>query len=246
MGNQYTPTNDEIEIDLMEIFHLMLSKIWLIILSGVTAGLIFIVGTMLFISPTYESTTKIYVLNKQDSDTITTADMQSSLYLTKDYVEMIQSRTVTEGVIAKLGLDLTHEKLLGKMSVSSTTDTRVISITITDTDPYRASEIANAVREISAAHITEVMEVAAVNVVDTANIPVKKSGPSVKKNGMIGGMLGCVLAAGIILLLHLTNDTIQTQEDVEKYLHLSVIGTIPLSEAEKKSKKHKRNQKGRR
>lgn len=246
MENRYTSNNEEIEIDLKEIFELMLRKIWIIILSGITVGLIMIVGTMLFIDPTYESTTKIYVLNKQDSsESITTSDMQSSLYLTKDYIEMIQSRTVTEGVIAKLGLDLTHEELLSKMSVSSTTDTRVISITIKDTDPYRASEIANAVREISAGHIREVMNVEAVNVVDTANIPSSKSGPSLGKNGVIGGMLGCVLAAGIILVLHLTNDTIQTQEDVERYLGLSVIGTIPLAENEKKSKKQKKNKKGR-
>lgn len=246
MEKQYTSNNDEIEIDLREIVGLMLGKLWLIILAGITVGLLAIVGTMLFISPTYESTTKIYVLNRQNSETITSSDMQSSLYLTKDYVEMIKSRTVTEGVIAKLGIDLTHEQLLKKMDVSSTTDTRVISITITDIDPYRASEIANAVREISAAHIKEVMEVEAVNVVDTANIPVHKAGPSIKKNGVIGGMLGCILAAGIILLIYLMNDTIQTQEDVERYLGLSVIGMIPLNENEKKSKKQKRNKKGRR
>lgn len=246
MEKQFVSNNDELEIDLMEIFQLMLRKLWLIILSGITVGLVFIVGTMFFISPTYESTTKIYVLNRQNDETITSSDIQSSSYLTKDYIELIKSRTVTEGVIAKLDLDLTHEALLNKMDVSATTDTRVISITITDTDPYRASEIANAVRELSASHITTVMEAAAVNVVDVANIPSKKAGPSVKKNGVIGGMLGCVLAAGIILVIYLLNDTIQTSEDVERYLGLSVIGTLPLDENEKKNKKQKRNQKGKR
>lgn len=246
MEKRYTSNNEEIEIDLKEIIKLMISKIWIIVLSGITLGLVFIVATLFLITPSYESTTKMYVLNRQNSETITTADMQSSLYMTRDYMEMIKSRTVTEGVIAKLGLDCTHEQLLKKMDISSPTDTRVIVIKITDSDPYRASQIADAVREISAAHITKVMEVEAVNVVDTANIPSSKSGPSLKKNGLLGGVLGGMIAVVIILILHLANDTIRTQEDVERYLGMSVLGTIPLSESERKSKKHTKSKKGRR
>lgn len=246
MENQFTPNNDEIEIDLKEIFGLLISKAWAIILSGITAGLIFIVATMLFITPQYESTTKMYVLNKQAEGQITSADMQSSLYLTKDYSELIKSRTVTEGVIAQLNLDLRHEEMLQKMSVTSPTDTRVIAITITDEDPYTASQIANAVRDIAAAHIRNVMDTEAVNVVENANIPDEKASPSLSKNGIIGGMLGVVLATAIILIVFLTNDTVKSQEDVEKYLGLSVLGTIPMSDTQKKNnKKHKKNKKGR-
>ena len=240
MENQYTPDNDEIEIDLREIFSLLISKIWIIILSGITVGLIAIVATMLFITPQYESTTKIYVLSKQDSNTLTNQDMQTSLSLTKDYEELIKSRTVTEGVIAQLNLDLTSEELLQKMSVESQTDTRIISISIRDEDPYTASQIANAVREVAAGHIQK-----AVNVVDTANIPDEKASPSLARNGVIGGVLGVVIAAAIILLVYLLNDTVKTQEDVEKYLNLSVLGTIPLMDTEKKSKRQRGKGRGR-
>lgn len=239
MEKQYTPDNEEIEIDLREIFRLLLSKIWIILLSGITIGLIAIVATMLFITPQYESTTKMYVLSKQDNSTLTNQDMQTSLSLTKDYVELIKSRTVTEGVIAQLNLDMTSEELLNKMSVESQTDTRIISISIRDEDPYTASQIANAVREVAAGHIQKVMDIEAVNVVDTANIPDGKASPSLVKNGAIGGILGVILAIAIILMVYLFNDTIKTQEDVEKYLNLSVLGTIPLMETEKKSKRQR-------
>lgn len=241
MENQYTTTNnDEIEIDLKEIFGLLIRKLWIIILSGITAGLIFIVVTMLFITPQYESTTKMYVISKQDSNTLTSQDMQTSLSLTKDYAELIMSRTVTEGVIAQLNLELTDKQLLQKIRVDSGTDTRILSITVTDEDPYQASQIANAVRDIASAHIQKVMNIDAVNVVDMANIPNEKSSPSLSKNGIIGGLLGVILATAIILIVYLTNDTVKSQEDVEKYLQLSVLGTIPLMEMEKKSKKQKK------
>lgn len=241
MENQYNANNDEIEIDLKEIFGLIISKLWIIILSGITAGLAFIVATMLFITPKYESTTKMYVLSKQDNNTLTSSDMQTSLSLTRDYAELITSRTVTEGVIAQLNLDMTDKELLNKISVGTSSDTRILSITVTDEDPYQACQIANAVRDVAANHIQNVMNIDAVNVVETANIPNEKASPSLSKNGIIGGLLGVILATAIILIVYLTNDTIKSQEDVEKYLQLSVLGTIPLMEMEKKSKKQKKN-----
>ena len=232
-------TTDDIEIDLVELFHILLNKWWIIILSGILGGLIFIAVTVLFITPQYVSTTKMYVLSKQDSNTLTQQDMQTSLSLTKDYAELIKSRTVTEGVITQLGLDLTHEELLDKMTVDSATDTRILSISVKDEDPYEACEIANAIRDVAANHIKNVMDINAVNVVETANIPEEKASPSISKNGIIGGLLGVFVSVAVILISYMINDTIKTQEDVERYLGLSILGTIPLTETGKKTRKKK-------
>lgn len=239
MENQVTNNNDEIEIDLGEVFHLVISKLGVIILSGILLGVLSIIGTMLFITPKYESTTKIMVLNKQDNNTLTSADMQTSTQLTKDYAELIQSRTVLEGVIAQLNLDMTYKKMLNKVSVETSSDSRIVSISVTDEDPYTASEIANAVRDMAAEHIQSVMDIEAVNVVDTANIPNEKASPSLAKNGVIGGLLGVIIAMAAVIIIYLTNDTIKVEEDVERYLGLSVLGSIPLSEKESRSKKKK-------
>ena len=239
MENQVTNNNDEIEIDLGEVFHLVISKLGVIILSGILLGVLSIIGTMLFITPKYESTTKIMVMNKQDNNTLTSADMQTSTQLTKDYAELIQSRTVLEGVIAQLNLDMTYKEMLNKVSVETSSDSRIVSISVTDEDPYTASEIANAVRDMAAEHIQSVMDIEAVNVVDTANIPNEKASPSLAKNGVIGGLLGVIIAMAAVIIIYLTNDTIKVEEDVERYLGLSVLGSIPFSEKESRSKKKK-------
>ena len=239
MENQVTNNNDEIEIDLGEVFHLVISKLGVIILSGILLGVLSIIGTMLFITPKYESTTKIMVLNKQDNNTLTSADMQTSTQLTKDYAELIQSRTVLEGVIAQLNLDMTYKEMLNKVSVETSSDSRIVSISVTDEDPYTASEVANAVRDMAAEHIQSVMDIEAVNVVDTANIPNEKASPSLAKNGVIGGLLGVIIAMAAVIIIYLTNDTIKVEEDVERYLGLSVLGSIPFSEKESRSKKKK-------
>ena len=239
MEQQNLQDNTDIEIDVLELFHVLLNKFWIILLAGIIAALAFVGGTILFITPQYQSTTKMYVLSKQDNNPITQQDMQTSLSLTKDYAELIKSRTVTEGVIAQLNLDLTHEQLLGKVSVDSATDTRILSITVTDPDPYEACKIANAIRDVAANHIKNVMDIDAVNVVETANIPDQKSSPNISKNGVIGGLLGVLLSVAIILIAYISNDTIKTQEDVERYLGLSMLGTIPLTAADRKNKKKK-------
>lgn len=229
--------DDEMEIDLRELFSVLLSKMVIIILTGIMFALITMVGTNIFITPQYQSVTKMYVLAKQNNDALTNSDLQTSTLLTKDYEELIQSRTVTESVIAKLELDIRHEDLIGKMEVSTMPDTRIVTIKVLDEDPYMAKKMADVIRDTAAEHIKNVMNSEAVNVVDEANIPSQQYSPNIMKNGILAAFFGWFLAISIILVRHISNDTIKTSEDVERYLQLSTLGTIPLNKKEAKSKK---------
>ena len=243
MENQTVNNNDEVEIDLGEVFHLLLSKLGVIILSGIVFCLAAVMGTMLLITPKYESTTKIVVLSKQDSSTLTNKDIQTSTSLTKDYAELINSRYVLEEVIQELALDMDYDVLLKKVSVSTPTDTRIVSITVEDSDPVMAMNIANAIREAASSHIQNVMDIEAVNVVETANMPTEKAGPSVVKWSLIGGIIGVLLVSAIVIIQYLMDDTIKTSDDVEKYLGLSTLALIPVAveETENKKKKHRKH-----
>lgn len=232
--------NDVIEIDLLEIMGLLLSRWLLIVLVGITAALIGFAISFFVIAPTYESTTKIYILNKNESQNVTYSDMQLGTQLTKDYSELINSRYVLEEVIQKLRLNLDYQGLKEKVNVSSPTDTRIVAITVTDTDPVEAMNIANAIRESASSHIGNVMDIDAVNVVESANMPTKKAGPSYLKWTVIAGMLGVLLVCALVLIRYLLDDTIKSSEDVERYLGLSTLAIIPIIESEADSKKKRR------
>ena len=226
---------DEIEIDLLELLRVLWSKIGYVILAALALGLLMVLVSKVFMKPQYESTTKMYVLSKQDSSsTVTSGDLQASSLLTKDYAELIQSRQVVETVIAQLNLDLTYEEFLNKITVTTQNDTRILSITVKDEDPYVASQMADAIRVAASDHIQNVMNT-------EANIPDEPVSPSIKKNGLIGAIAGAFIAIVIIIIVYLTNDTIQTSEDVERYLGVSTLGIIPLAEGQKKSKKKNGN-----
>ena len=94
--------NDEIEIDLRQIFIVIMSKIAIILLVGVIFGLAAFIGSKLLLKPVYQSQTSLYVLNKQSQGTTTLSDLQSSTQLTQDYMILVKSRTVTEKVIRQM------------------------------------------------------------------------------------------------------------------------------------------------
>ena len=224
--------SDVIEIDLREIFSLLWHHIIeLGLMLIVCAGIGFILSSYVM-HPTYESTTKIYILNRQSDTTVTYSDVQLGTQLTKDYAQLVQSRYVLEQVIEDLGLeDETYDTLSGKVSVTTPTDTRVLAITVTYGNPMDAMNIANDIREVAAVHIKNVMDIEAVNVVETANYPDRKSGPSVSKWTAVCGLLGCVLLAAVFIIIYLVDDTIKTSEDVEKYLGISTLALIPTDDS---------------
>ena len=246
--------DDVIEIDLVELLGVILHNLWIIIVSGVIFAAVALLVSYFIITPKYESVTKIYVISKTNADTMTYSDLQAGSTLTKDYKELVKSRPVLEEVIAETGIDVELKDLEEQITVEVPTDTRIVSITVEDKDPYEARIIADSVRIAASKHIQEVMDTEAVNVVEEASLPIEKSSPSILKNTAIGYAVGLFLAIAIVIINYIMDDTIKTPDDVEKFLGVSVLGSIPYSENDlsdkaemerygKKKKQRKKKQK---
>lgn len=227
------------EIDLVQILGAILSNMMIVILSAMTGAFLFYFISSEFIPQKFNSSTSIYVLTQQDdSRQVTYTDLQTGSQLTKDYTEMVKSRTVMNQVIADLDLQntykdmerITPDQLARKVSAKSAQDTRILTITVTDTNPTRAQDIANAVRIAAAEQIRRVMDIKAVNVVDYANLPESPISPNKTKNAVIGAMLGFIIACGVVVILVVTDDRIHGADDVERFLGLSTLALIPYDE----------------
>lgn len=221
---------DVVEIDLLELMAVLLGRFRLILGIGMLTALAAFLISRYLITPTYESTTKIYILNKNENTAVTYSDVQLGSQLTKDYKELIGSRYVLEEVIRTLGLALEYKELQKKVSVNAQEDTRVISITVKDHDPTVAMTIADSIREAAGRHIKDVMDIDAVNMVEAANFPTGKASPSCARWTLFGGIFGCLAVCGVILAGFLLDDTIKSSEDIEKYLELSTLALIPIRE----------------
>ena len=115
-----------------------------------------------------------------------------------------------------------------------------MSIYVQSTSPRQAKQLADAVRNAVSVQIKQIMNVDSVNTVEEANLPMYPSSPSTKKNMLIGGLLGILASVGIVLFVYLSDDTLKTPADIERYLGLNVLTSIPIQTEEKNVKKRKK------
>lgn len=228
--------NDEMEIDLLELFHVVMRKLWVIILCGIIGVVVAFSGTKLLITPQYTASSIIYILSETTSIT-SLADIQLGASLAEDFIVIGTSRPVIERVIKQLDLETDYEELVNTIEIVNKADTHMLTISVTNPDPELAADISNVLAENIKAQIADIMGTEKPNTVEEAVVPEKPSSPSTVKNTMIGGILGAFLAAAIVVLLYLLDDTIKNEEDVKKYLGLNTLAAIPFEKKSKKSGK---------
>ena len=218
------------ELDLLELFDYLKKKIAVLLVVFLLGAVVGFVGTKLFIPPKYTASTRVYVLNRSNEGAVVSSDFSLSNYMVTDYQVLITGRNVTAEVAKNLNLDMTNKELAKMIQVTAPDNTRVLQISVTDTDARRAADIANQVRDVATEQIKRIMDVDAVNLVYAAEIPEEPSSPSVVKNTVIVALAALVMAAGVYVVAFLLDDTLRTEEDVQQYLGLSTVGVIPLSD----------------
>lgn len=233
--------NDEIEIDLREIFQLLLNKIVVIISSFLIGALLVGVFTKFIITPQYTASSMIYILSKTTSIT-SVADIQIGAQMTVDFATLATSRPVVEAVIEDVGLDMEYEEMLTTMSVENPQSTQILKLSAENADPKLAKAISNAWSDATAERVASVMATEKPTVVERAVVPKAPSSPSLVKNTAIGALLGMLIAIAVIVARYLLDDTIKTEEDIRKYLNLNTLSAIPI-QGESDDRKRSRNKK---
>lgn len=220
---------NEFELDLRELFYYLKKRIWIVALVTALCMVLGLAVSVFLIQPKYTASTRVYVLNRANETSVVYSDIQISTYMLYDYQVLITGQNVTKEVISQLGLNMTPNQLASRINVSSESNTRVLQIDVTDSSPQRAADIVNSVREVAAAQIQEIMDVDAVKLVYEADVPKNPSSPNVMLNTLLAAALGFIAVVGICVVRYVLDDTIRTEEDVERYLGLSTLGIIPIS-----------------
>ena len=226
MNNQEANT---IEIDVLSLLRTIWRKKFLILLTAIlTTGLAFAYSAFL-VTPQYDSTTRLYVVN-QSSDNgavITNQDLQAGSFLVKDYKEIILSQDVLKNVTTTLGLT---GGIKDKITVTIPTDTRILSISVRDSDPNQAATIANTLREEAARKIIEVTKVSDVTTLEEALPAENPSTPQTKRNLVLGFIVGAFLATALVLVLEVLDDRVKRPQDIEEGLGMTLLGVVPDAE----------------
>ena len=241
-NNIINPMNSGDYIDLLELAKELRKKIVLIIVCAILGGAVMGVYSFFIATPIYQSTSKLYILSKTTSIT-SLADIQVGSSLASDYVELIKSRPVVLTVIKDMDLDMSYDAMVNNLIVENVSDTRLVKITVSDTDPERAKLIANKFAKVAKVQISNIMRTDEPTIAEAAVVKRTPVSPNKRKNILIGILIGIVLSCGYVTIRFLMDDTIKDPDDVTKYLELDNLAIVPFEDGKKpgSTKKHKKH-----
>lgn len=235
-------------ISLKELFQTLRKRIWMIITLTVLAAVASGVISFYFLTPIYSSSTQILV-NKSESNEqqmFSTGEIQTNIQLINTYNDIIKSPAILDIVKADLDLDRSVGALIGQLNVTSATNSQVVTITVQDPDPYMAQDIANTTANVFQEQILPLMNYDNVNILAKAEVgeapsPIK---PKPILNIAIAIVVGLMAGVGLAFLLEYLDNTIKSEQDVDKLLGLPVLGSITEfdQDAVRKSKRKQVNQ----
>ena len=235
-------TEEETEIDLIDLAWALLDKIHYIVLCFLIGAVIMNAYSYFLVRPTYKSTAKMYVVSASKNSVVDLDALNIGTSLTADYEQLMLSYPVLEQVINKLNLDMDSDTLAKMITLENLTDTRILNINVVSTDPKSARDIANTLMDVSVDYLPKTMSTNAPNVAQKAKLADHKEGPSYTKYTMIGALAGAFLYCMYLVVKYLMDDTIHTADDMEKYFDIVPLAVIPDVEelaSEKQQKKGK-------
>lgn len=222
------------EITLRDLVDIFLKRLWIMALAAAICMAGVFAGTRLFLPSRYESTATLYILRQTEDATSGDAstDFSLALKVVNDCTYMLKSHTVLDGVISEQGLDMTYEELYDCVTTHNPEDTRILEVTVEAESAQQAKQIVDSICTIGAEHINRAMGFDQVNLFE---LGVPESEPC-NRVGLVAlfllGVAATIVTYGVFLVIYLLDDSIRSEEDVMRYLGLSVLGDIPDANSE--------------
>lgn len=218
----------EQEIDLLELFRALIDNWKLILVTVIIAVLVGFGVTKFLMVPQYESSVNMIVNAKQESNgSLTNDNIVSAKNLVDTYAIILKSNIVLDRVIDELNMDVTYNELSQRIQVASVNSTPIMRVSVRDADAKLAEQIIEKISRIAPSVIVDAVEAGSCKTVSKVSTNPNPVSPSVTRNVALAGLLGAIISMGFVVVRALFQSYIKDDEDVQKYLHLPVLGVIP-------------------
>lgn len=222
------------ELDLFDYVRIIRRKWWLIALVVISVSTLTGVYSIYVKEPIYEASTKIIVNQTASRSAVTQLDLNqinTNIQLIDTYKEIIKTPVILDRVVEEYPqFQLTTEALIGKINVSSVNNTQVMTLIVKDNSYNKAAEIANAITEVFKEEIPSIFNIENISILNKAKFEPQvrphQVEPNVSVNLAIGFILSLMIGIGIVLLLEYLDDTMKSEEEVERYLGLPTLTMI--------------------
>ena len=217
---------DEV-INLNELLMSVIKNIKIAIYLLILFSIIGYFATKIFISQTYTASTSIYLTPQiSESGSLDYNSQMANSKLVTNAVNLLTQNNIMSEVAKDVGLE-SADSVKKLVSVTNESNTEIITISATTTDPKLSKDIANDTVSTFIRTMQKNLNVRNIEVVDKAKLSYVPSGPNVKKNTMMAGVVGLVVGVVYAVLKFLLDNRLRNKEVAEKYLGIPVFCEIP-------------------
>lgn len=229
-------------ISLEDIFDAVKKRLWLIVLVTLLATAVSGFASYFIMTPVYKADTQILVQSDTDQKQSSYSQIQTNLQLINTYSVIMKSPAILQNVADKLDLDQGVSLLKNQITVSSKKNSQVVNISVQNDDPQMAAKIANSVASVFQSQIAELMNVNNVSILSKADPGPKPQpiSPNPLRNMLLAFVVGLMIGLVLAFVLEYFDNTIKSEQDIEKLLELPVLGAI--TEIDDKTEGSARNQ----
>lgn len=215
----------------------ILAKHWIIVVAAPVLGLIVALTVSAQKTPTYETTTTLYI-SVRTANTGATGDLLQGANFAQSamtsYTDIVTTSLVLDRVIEDLELSMSTDELRRVLDVTSPTDSVLLNITATHVCPEVAANIANTVGSVFTDVVEDDLEAHSegpnspvlVRTVDAAPTPEQHSGSYFIRNGIVGVFIGLLAGLGLAILRDFLDTRIHSARDLEAFSDLPILGRI--------------------
>ena len=218
-------------IDVLHIVKLLFRRVWVIALCGVLSAAIGFLIAAFAITPKYSSDIKLYVNNSSvsigDTFSISTSELTAAQSLIRTYGEILGSRSTLERIIQKANVEYTCDELSEMIICEPSNYTEIMRVAVTCDDPYEASKLANTIAEVLPVRISEIIDGASMEVVDSAIPKMDKVSLGITQCTAVGLLLGVVLSTLVLVVVALMDDTVHDEEYILRNYDYPILGKVP-------------------
>ncbi|GEK91044.1 YveK family protein [Alkalibacterium kapii] len=229
----------EEEISLVELFAIIKKRLALIINLTLLGLLITAIYTFFIATPEYSATTQLLVNRSQQTEAIQQSDINTNLQLINTYKDIIKGPVILDDVREEMDLSLSHSQVANKISISNASDSQVFSVSVTDTDPYEAAELANTTASVFQENLNDIMNVDNITVISPAVPNTTPVSPNNTLNLAIGLVLGGMIGVGLAFLLEFLDNTVKDERFIVEELGWTNLGMVSkMSQDDLKADQH--------
>ncbi len=216
------------EINLKDLFNYFVKKLPIICFITIVVFLLGLYYLLIFKQPLYKGETTLILVQDNSNTPMTQTDVTLNQRLVATYSKIVKSRKVINETISRLGLDLTYDELVSKVSVSSESDTEIMKITVSDRNADNAAALANSIASAFKNEVTDIFNLQNVSTIDRAEVEEDPYNIHTLRDSVIFFVVGLVLAIAVVFVIYYFDTSIKSSEELEEKLNITVLGSVPM------------------